>query len=165
MIYDDDPYFMGGILAEMLAKAGREVVLVTTGPEVSPWTHNTLEHTRIQTRLMELGVAFRINQTVQSRTPNRIDTACAYTGRVETIEAHTLVLVTSRSPVRTLADALTAQEARWSGAGVTSVTVIGDALAPATIAAAVYAGHRFGREIDAEPGDSRFHFERESIEA
>ena len=31
------------------------------------------------------------------------------------------------------------------------VTRIGDCLAPSTIAAAVYAGHRYARELDAEP--------------
>jgi dimethylamine/trimethylamine dehydrogenase len=34
------------------------------------------------------------------------------------------------------------------------VVRIGDCLAPSTIAAAVYAGHRYGREIDAPPGDA-----------
>jgi dimethylamine/trimethylamine dehydrogenase len=33
-------------------------------------------------------------------------------------------------------------------AGIASVTRIGDCLAPATIAAAVYAGHRYARELD-----------------
>ena len=45
---------------------------------------------------------------------------------------------------------------------LTAVSVIGDALAPATIAAAVYAGHKLGREIDADPTRDRFRFERES---
>jgi dimethylamine/trimethylamine dehydrogenase len=36
-------------------------------------------------------------------------------------------------------------------AGIDSVTTIGDALAPATIAHAVYAGRRYAEELDAEP--------------
>ena len=35
-----------------------------------------------------------------------------------------------------------------SAAGIVSVNAIGDSLAPGTIAAAVYAGHRYGREFD-----------------
>ena len=165
VLYDDDPYMMGGILAEIIAKAGRKVVLLSSAAEVSPWTHNTLEHTRIQTRLLELGVDLRASRTVARRDAEHVEAACLYSRRIETIEARTLVLVTSRQPVRTLADELQAQESRWAASGLRGVTVIGDARAPATIAAAVYAGHRLGREIDAEPGDARFHFERERIEA
>ncbi|MDP7342469.1 MAG: hypothetical protein QF767_03710, partial [Alphaproteobacteria bacterium] len=39
-----------------------------------------------------------------------------------------------------------AGEAPWQ-----SLTRIGDALAPATVAHAVYAGHRYAREFDAPP--------------
>jgi dimethylamine/trimethylamine dehydrogenase len=44
-----------------------------------------------------------------------------------------------------------AAHADWPTAGITNITRIGDALAPATIAAAVYAGHRFARELGTEP--------------
>ena len=37
-------------------------------------------------------------------------------------------------------------------AGIRAVHRIGDCHAPATIAAAVYEGHRFARELGAEPG-------------
>jgi dimethylamine/trimethylamine dehydrogenase len=36
-------------------------------------------------------------------------------------------------------------------AGIKSVTRIGDCLAPGFIAHAVYAGHRYARELDAPP--------------
>jgi dimethylamine/trimethylamine dehydrogenase len=38
-------------------------------------------------------------------------------------------------------------------AGIVSATSIGDCLAPSTIAAAVYAGHRYAREFDRPPTD------------
>ncbi len=38
-------------------------------------------------------------------------------------------------------------------ANIASLVRIGDCLAPSTIAAAVYAGHRYAREIDVPPGD------------
>ena len=41
--------------------------------------------------------------------------------------------------------------AALAAAGIASVTRIGDCLAPSTIAAAVYAGHRLAREIDSPP--------------
>ena len=38
-------------------------------------------------------------------------------------------------------------------AGIASVVSVGDCWAPATIAAAVYAGHRYGREYDRNSKD------------
>ncbi|MEI9904624.1 MAG: FAD-dependent oxidoreductase [Asticcacaulis sp.] len=43
LIYDDDHYYMGGVLAELLTRAGCQVTLVTPAPLVSNWTENTLE--------------------------------------------------------------------------------------------------------------------------
>jgi dimethylamine/trimethylamine dehydrogenase len=40
------------------------------------------------------------------------------------------------------------REAEFSAAELVSLTRIGDCLAPSTIAAAVYAGHRFAREFE-----------------
>ena len=48
----------------------------------------------------------------------------------------------------------TAREAQWAQAGLKSVHAAGDAWAPATIAAAVWAGHRYAEELD-EPTDER----------
>ena len=39
---------------------------------------------------------------------------------------------------------------RLKNAGITSVRRIGDCFGPATIAAAVYEGHRYARELDTE---------------
>ena len=47
--------------------------------------------------------------------------------------------------------ALLAREAEWADAGIRDVRCIGDALAPGLIAHAVYAGHRYARELDAPP--------------
>ena len=41
---------------------------------------------------------------------------------------------------------------KWAAAGIKSVTIIGDALAPGTIAAAVWAGRRYAEEFDAGAG-------------
>jgi dimethylamine/trimethylamine dehydrogenase len=46
---------------------------------------------------------------------------------------------------------LEARAAEWRDAGIESVDAIGDALAPATIAHAVYAGRRYAEELDGEP--------------
>jgi dimethylamine/trimethylamine dehydrogenase len=58
--------------------------------------------------------------------------------------------------------ALAADSARLEAAGVRSVRRIGDCYGPATIAAAVYEGHRFARELDAEVDPDAVPFLRES---
>lgn len=42
VLYDDDHYYMGGVLAELLANDGAEVHIVTPAADVSNWTHNTM---------------------------------------------------------------------------------------------------------------------------
>jgi dimethylamine/trimethylamine dehydrogenase len=42
-------------------------------------------------------------------------------------------------------------QGKWADHGIASVKVIGDANAPAAIAWATYAGHRYAEELD-EPG-------------
>src|SRR4030095_5057528 len=56
VIYDDDHYYMGGVLAELLAEQGCRVSLVTPAPLISYWAQFTLEQERIQHKLMKLGV-------------------------------------------------------------------------------------------------------------
>ena len=45
-----------------------------------------------------------------------------------------------------------ARSADWGAAGVKTVRAIGDCLAPGTIAAAVWEGHRYAQELEA-PSD------------
>ena len=51
VLYDDDHYYMGAVLAELLAGAGKQVVLVTPESLVSAWTQNTMEQHRSHARL------------------------------------------------------------------------------------------------------------------
>ena len=43
VLFDDDHYYMGGVIAERLVAAGCSVTLVTPAAYVSDWTRNTLE--------------------------------------------------------------------------------------------------------------------------
>ncbi|HAG26954.1 MAG TPA: NADH:flavin oxidoreductase, partial [Rhodobacter sp.] len=51
LLYDDDHYYMGGVLAELLVQKGAKVTLVTPSAHVSDWTNNTLEQATIHRRL------------------------------------------------------------------------------------------------------------------
>jgi len=160
VLFDDDHFYMGGVLAELLRERGLDVTLVTPADTASAWTINTLEQPRIQRRLLELGVTLRLAQTVTAFRGDRADLACIYTGRTSEVACASLVTVTARLPETALYDALAAGEARLMKAGLRTVRAIGDAWCPSTIAAAVYAGHRFAREFEG-PALSDVPFRRE----
>jgi dimethylamine/trimethylamine dehydrogenase len=61
------------------------------------------------------------------------------------------VIVGARFADDRLHGELAARAAELTAAGIRSVTRIGDALAPGAIVHAVYSGHRYARELDADP--------------
>ncbi len=152
VVFDDDHYYMGGIMAEVLRESGLEVTLATPAADVSTWTHYTLEQRRIQTRLLESGVEIVPHHYLAAVQPGEAELACTYTGRTRSVEAKSVVMVTMRLPDDGLYHDLQADPAALEAAGIKSLKRIGDCLAPSTIAAAVYAGHRYARELD-EPVD------------
>ena len=165
LVWDDDHYYMGGLMAELLAGMGCETHYLTPACEVSTWTRATMEQHFIQARLLEKGVRIHPFANLDAVGEGGVAASCAFTGRTEEVEADAVVLVTSREPEDRLARALEARAGDWPDAGIESVTTIGDALAPATIAHAVYAGRRYAEELDGEPdtGDV-VPFRREIVE-
>ncbi len=153
LVFDDDHYYLGGVLAEMLRARGLEVTLVTPAERASAWTVNTLEQHAIQKRLLELGVTIVANHNLVEFDGTRATLACVYTGRRSHLSTPSIVSVTSRVGSDELARALSASSDAVASAGIISVTAIGDCWAPGTIAAAVYAGHRYAREFDRTPSD------------
>jgi dimethylamine/trimethylamine dehydrogenase len=148
LIFDDDHYYMGGVLAELLCRAGLAVMLATPESLVSTFTVTTLEQAAIQRRLLELGVAIMTGKTLVALEREGAELACVFTKRRERIAAKSIVLVTMQSPDDALWHELAARPDDLRRAGIRKVVRIGDCLAPGTIAAAVYSGHRFARELD-----------------
>jgi dimethylamine/trimethylamine dehydrogenase len=164
VLYDDDHFYMGAVLAELLAKEDFEVTLVTPAADVSNWTANPLEQGFVQRRVLELGVAIRTHHSVTAMQAGAATASCVFTGRTSELLADSLVLVTARLPNEQLFLDLKAREADWADAGIRSVKVIGDACAPGPIAYAVYAGHRYARELDAPDIGDAVPFKREVTE-
>jgi dimethylamine/trimethylamine dehydrogenase len=155
VVFDDDHYYLGAVLAERYCAAGLTVTLVTPAERVSAWTVNTLEQPRIQRRLLELGVNVVENRNVVEFDAAGVRLECVYTGRESRLAAASLLTVTSRLPDDALARALAdVPAAALSLAGIVSVSAIGDCFVPDSIAAAVYAGHRHAREFDWPESDA-----------
>ncbi|MDN5797605.1 MAG: FAD-dependent oxidoreductase [Intrasporangium sp.] len=148
LVFDDDHYYLGGVLAELLRSEGYDVTVATSEPQVSSWTANTLEVRRIQARLLRAGITLLTGQAVVAVHREKATLECVYTGERTDAVARSVVMVTARSSRSTLYEDLLARRAEWGDAGIASVTAIGDCLAPSTIAAAVYSGHRYARELD-----------------
>ena len=138
-------------------KAGLEVIYVTGADTASSWTSNTLEVVFVNKRLRELGIRVICQHDLMSVKNGVAEIASAYGEVSQQIPVAAIVPVTARLPEEKLYQELMAAPEKLKDAGIKSVTRIGDCLAPGFIAYAVYAGHRYARELDAaDLGEVKF---------
>jgi dimethylamine/trimethylamine dehydrogenase len=149
VIYDDDHYYMGGVLAELLATSGCHVSLVTPAPMVSYWSQFTLEQERIQAKLMRLGVKLYTQNILSEIQKDSVRLSNVISGDEIELPRNGVVLVSDRKPNDELYHALTLSLSQRER-GIQSLRIIGDAEAPNIIAQAVFAGHLAAREFDEE---------------
>lgn len=159
VVYDDDHYYLGGVVAELLAQKGYDVSIVTTASQVSAWTNNTFEVNRIQRRLIENGVTRVTDHAVVSVGAGGVRLRDVYAGIERDEACDAVVMVTARLPKEELHLELVG---RRDAGELQSVRGIGDAWAPGTIAAAVWSGRRAAEEFDAVlPSNDVVPFRRE----
>jgi dimethylamine/trimethylamine dehydrogenase len=149
IVFDDDHYYMGTVMAEAIRATGVPVTLVTPADVISEWGGYTQDRWRAQTKLMEMDVDLVMAQNLTSYDGTTATLSCTYTGREKTIAAQAIVLVTARNPNDDLYHALLEKIADGVENAPKTLKRIGDCEAPAVIAAAVYSGHRYARELDA----------------
>jgi dimethylamine/trimethylamine dehydrogenase len=165
LIFDNDGYFMGVSLAEMLAEAGKKVTLMTPMGHVAPYMHFTLEAPNMHRRLHSLGV-----EIVTHHLPSRFEEGSVVAthvydehGHEATWEADGVVLVSQRRSndalYRALKDEIGIEGLKAEG--VDAMYRIGDCEAPRLIADAVFSGHRLAREIDSADPSIPLPFRRE----
>lgn len=152
LLFDDDSFYLGSVLAEVLCATGRAVIYVTPEDAVAPWTANTQEFRHIQKRLRALDVQIITAHNLLAMEAEGARLACVYSGREQRVSCASLLTITARLPNDELQQALDARENEWRSAGISSVTAVGDCLAPGLIAHAVYAGQRYAQEFDTSPG-------------
>ena len=167
-VFDDDHYYMGGVIAERLADIGCEVTLVTPALTVSAWSEYTLEQGRIITRLLNKDVTLTTGRNIAQVFSDGLELACTHTDRRETIQSDALVLVTARDSNDQLYHELaeeseSPEDGKLKTAGIETLLRIGDSLAPGTIANAVYLGHLAARNFQGAPWEDGL-FKREIVE-
>lgn len=135
-MFDDDYYYMGGLMAERLRQSGLEVTYVTPVADVSHWSHNTMEQEKIQRRLLEIGVKIVPHNKLTAIHRGVAELARISSDRRQELPCEAVVSVTMRIANDDIYQTLL----RLSGNATLapkSITRIGDCLAPCTIAAAI----------------------------
>jgi dimethylamine/trimethylamine dehydrogenase len=158
-LYDDDHFYMGSVLAELLVSRGCAVEFVTPAVKVAEWADNTLEQATIMRRLLEIGVTVHVSKAPEAIGDREVTLGCTWTGRTSALAADAVVFVTSRRPEDALYHAANALD--WRGAGIRSLTRVGDCAAPGPIAWATYAGRVWAEALDAPDRGDALPFRRE----
>jgi dimethylamine/trimethylamine dehydrogenase len=151
VVYDFDNYYMGGVLAEHLAGGGHSVSYVTPAGHASAWTIMSNEQPQVHRALSSAGIALHTLARVTAFGGGAVTLANQFTNATTQLECRSLVIVGARFADDALYRELAARRQELAAAGILSLTRIGDALAPGAIVHAVYSGHRYARELDADP--------------
>ncbi len=151
VVYDFDNYYMGSVLAEHLARSGHAVSYVTPAGHASAWAIMTNEQPQIHRMLAAHGIALHTLTRVTAFSEGEVTLANQFTHAETRVPCRSLVIVGARFAADSLHADLSARATELAGAGIRSVTRIGDALAPGAIVHAVYSGHRYAEELDADP--------------
>jgi dimethylamine/trimethylamine dehydrogenase len=150
VIYDFDNYYMGSVLAEHLAKAGQHVSYVTPAGHASAWAVMTNEQPQIHRALFAAGIAVHTLSRVANFENGELTLVNHFTNVERRLPCQSLLIVGARFANDSLHGALVVREDDLGRAGIMSVTRVGDAAAPGAIVHAVYSGHRYARELDAD---------------
>jgi len=159
VVFDDDGYYHASVAAELLRRRGCEVIHLTPEDSLAPWTLNTLDYRHVRKRMAELGIEALVSHDIVGYDGGTLTVEDVWTHRQRELACDAVVTVTARLPDDALYQELQQREAAWTDAGIRSVRCVGDAEAPGLIAHAVYAGHRYARELE-EPVSGEVAFKR-----
>lgn len=140
VVLDEEGISTGPGIADILAEAGAEVIVVTRQFHLGPHLLYNMHLPFILPRLDALGVEVRTRTHIKEIGERSVVVFDILTNDESVIEdVDSVVLAGMRKPVGRLAGEL---EGR-----VPALLVVGDALAPRGLAEATYEGHRFARGI------------------
>ena len=138
VVYDDDHFYIGSVIAEALSTITANVSYVTPLPAIATWTDNTLDQPAIINRLQQLGVKLLPNTSLtEDGTFINTLTEQHITLSVNT----TVVMVGARSSNNALFREL------HSRGNIRHLYETGDCVVPGIIQAAVYSGHATAKTI------------------
>ncbi|MEM7545214.1 MAG: FAD-dependent oxidoreductase [Pseudomonadota bacterium] len=148
VIFDQDNYYLAGVIAERVRQTGVPVTYVTESDSVSSWAGNTSERWRVRTHLMEMGVEIVTAHALTAFDGATGTLVCEYTGAQRTIEVTAAVMVGQRVPRDGLYHDILATVGGDAAKLPFTLNRIGDCEAPGIIAQNIYAGHRYATELE-----------------
>ena len=158
IVYEDDHFYMASVIAEKLTADGCSVTILTPSFTVGRFMEFTLELGPVHRRLAALGVSIVANHAIEEIKGTHLVAKEIYSGLTSEHECNAVVIVAGRRPNDDLYSAL--RDGLHGSAQ--RVFAVGDCRAPGTIAAAVYSGHQFARNLTMEVAD-RAPFQRENV--
>ena len=159
VIYDDDHYYIGSVMALELAKRGHKVVLVTPAGRACSWGKYTDEQVPSNLALYDANVKVVTNKTIINVEQGTAEAKCIYSSEVTAIKCDAIIPLTRRIPSVDLYNSLATS---IDNECKPSIIKIGDADAPSHIAAAIYSGYRSAIEFRKKFSSSEFYGRREN---
>ena len=157
VIFDDDHYYLGTVIALALRARGNAVTLVTPAGRAGQWSGYTNEQHASIRALIDAGVGIVTNRVVDRIAPGGVTASCVFSGEQQDIDADWVLPLTRREPHDALYYAVQAAVTEDRTGAPKTVARIGDCLAPGTIAAAVYSGYRAALAVSPSPDIHRAH--------
>ena len=139
MVFDDVGRYDAIAAAEFLLKAGASVTFVTGLGSFAPKMLGSSRDTELLRRLNQGAFRLVVNHHLVAIYPDHCLIRPVGTYRTERIDANIVALATAQVPMRALFDELRGR--------VPEIRLIGDALSPRDLLAAVHDGHRCARAI------------------
>ena len=160
VLFDDDHYYLGGVIAELLVSEGYSVTIVTPEKAIADWTRYSLEQVHIEKRLKKAGIRLLTRRNVTGLSEGEVTLFDDLTDQEEKLPG-SVISLTMRLPNDRLYEDLAAKGDAVELAGIRSIRRIGDCYGPSVIASAVYEGHRYARELEEDVHVDAVPFKRE----
>ena len=146
MVYDDDHYYLGSVLSNLLSQTGYKVCLITPAGRVGQWGSFTEEIYRSNAELINRGVELITNNLISEINLKSLKIKCVFTGNVKSIKADWVIPITRREPIDFLYyELLNAKNLKNNN--IKSINKVGDCVAPGMIATSIYSGYKAGIEL------------------
>jgi 2,4-dienoyl-CoA reductase-like NADH-dependent reductase (Old Yellow Enzyme family) len=139
LVFDDVGRYQAVAAADALTKAGAGITFVTSQSSYVPKMYGTGRDNESMRRLNQGAFRLLVNHQLMEIAPGHCMVRALGAPQVERIAADVVVVVTSQTPIRQLFDELRDQ--------IPHTYLVGDALSPRDLLAAMHDGHRCARAI------------------
>ena len=146
LIFDDDHYYIGPVIALYLIHNGYDVTLVTPAGRCGQWGYYTEELYQSNAELLNSGVEIITNNNLVQIKSDSVQLSCIFSGKTKNIAADWIIPITRREPKDKIFYELNGLTNNHS-LKLKSLKRIGDCEAPGIIASAVYSGYKSALEL------------------